>query len=203
MSKIYNIVVGGLGGQGNLFLAKTLCRAAIAKGCTPVMSEIHGQAQRGGTVVTNVRIGDVRSPMIADGEADWVVSAELHEALRLYRKASPTCTAIVSTSAVYPLTAFCGYDTYPSRAEVEKEIRRLYRRALFVDPDAVARECGHPQAANVAMLGALMAVGGLPVDEEDVQKTLKASVSMWTWMVDKKAFRMGYDLARKRLEEAA
>jgi len=203
MSKIHNIVVGGLGGQGNLFLAKILCKAAIAKGLTPVMSEIHGQAQRGGTVVTNVRIGDVTSPMIADGEADWVVSAELHEALRLYKKASPTCTAIVSTSTVYPLTAFLGYDTYPTKAEVEKEIRRLYHRALFVDPDAVARDCGHPQASNVALLGALMAVGGLPVDEEDVQRTLKASVSMWTWMVDKKAFRMGFDLAKKRLEEAA
>ena len=129
-------------------------------------------------------------------------SAELHEALRLYKKASPTCTAIVSTSTVYPLTAFLGYDTYPTKAEVEQEIRRLYHRVVLVDPDAVARDCGYPQASNVALLGALMAVGGLPVDEEAVMKTLKASVSLWTWMVDKKAFRMGFDLAKKRLEAA-
>jgi indolepyruvate ferredoxin oxidoreductase beta subunit len=202
MSKVQNIVIVGLGGQGNLFMAKTLCKAAIAAGHNVVMSEIHGQAQRGGTVVTNVRIGDVLSPMIPDGEADWVVAAELHEALRVQRKASPRCTAVVAATTVYPISAFLGYDTYPTKAEVEKEIRRLYHRVVLVDPDAVARDCGYPQASNVALLGALMAVGGLPVDEEAVMKTLKASVSLWTWMVDKKAFRMGFDLAKKRLEAA-
>src|SRR5512141_776621 len=107
MSRPQNLVIVGLGGQGSLFLGKTLCKAAMAAGHEVLMSEVHGQAQRGGTVVTNVRIGGaVTSPLIADGEADWVVAAELHEALRVHAKASPRCTAVVSTSTVYPLNAF-------------------------------------------------------------------------------------------------
>jgi indolepyruvate ferredoxin oxidoreductase, beta subunit len=200
---VQNLVVVGIGGQGNLFLAKTLCKAAIAKGLNAVMSEVHGTAQRGGTVVTNVRIGDVVTPTVSDGQADWVVAAELHEAVRSAPRASPNCMAVVSTSVVYPLSAYLGYDTYPPRARVEEEIRRLYRRVLFIDCESVARDLGHPQVANVVLLGALMASGGLAVDEDDVQRTLKASLSLWTWMIDKKAFRRGFDLARRFQSEAA
>jgi Pyruvate/2-oxoacid:ferredoxin oxidoreductase gamma subunit len=110
---------------------------------------------------------------------------------------------VVATSTVYPLSAFLGYDTYPPRSRVEEEIRRLYRRVLFIDCESVAHDCGHPQVANVVLLGALMGVGGLPVDENDVQRTLKSSLSLWTWMVDKKAFRRGFELARKYQSEAA
>ena len=202
MSQIQDIVIVGLGGQGNLFLAKTLCKAVIAAGHNVLMSEIHGQAQRGGTVVTNVRIGETISPMVPNERpTGW---------------SPPSCTRRCASTARPRRTRRRGRDLHrlsvervlglrrhlPSRAEVENEIRRLYHRVLFVDPDAVARDCGHPQAANVALLGALMAVGGLPVDDEQVLKTLKASVSMWTWMVDKKAFRAGFELARKRLEAA-
>lgn len=198
-SKVTNIVLSGLGGQGILFIAKTISQAAMSKGLNVVMNEIHGMAQRGGTVITNVRIGDVFSAAVADGTADLIVSTELNETLRVISKAGKHTKTIASEIPIYPLTSFTGFDSYPDSHQVRDEIVRVFPSVNFVNPVEQAERCGYAQVANTALLGAVMAMNILPINSEDVLASMKAKSGHWIWKVNQKAYKMGYDEMKKSL----
>ncbi|MBA3044170.1 indolepyruvate ferredoxin oxidoreductase subunit beta, partial [archaeon] len=90
-----NVVIAGVGGQGILFASKIIGESAVASNMNLILSEIHGMAQRGGAVISTVKIGDVSSPLIADGEADIVLAFEPAEALRAANKMSENTTVII------------------------------------------------------------------------------------------------------------
>lgn len=198
--EVTNIVLAGLGGQGILFIAKTIGRAAMAKGLNVVMNEIHGMAQRGGSVVTNVRIGDVYSAAVADGTADLIVSTELNETLRVASKAGPGTVTVASEVPIYPLTSFTGFDTYPEADEVRAEIDRVFPEVHYTNPVEQAHRCGYLQVANTALLGAVMALELLPVSEDEVLSSMKKHVGAGIFKVNKKAFHLGFDSMRRRIE---
>jgi indolepyruvate ferredoxin oxidoreductase beta subunit len=199
MKKKCNLVIVGLGGQGILFIAKTISRAVMKKGHNVMMNEVHGMAQRGGTVVTNVRIGPVHSPMIADGQADVILSTELNETLRVIPKGSPDCLTVASSVPIYPLSSYLGFDQYPPEKDIRQQIEDALPRVLFIDPFTIAKECGYTQAANVVLLGGLVATGILPVNKDEVLKTIKENVGFWMWRVDRKAFIQGYETIKKQI----
>ncbi len=97
-----NIIIAGVGGQGILFASKIIGETAVASNMNLILSEIHGMAQRGGAVISTVKIGNTHSPLIADGEADIILSFEPVEALRAANKMSKNTTVIINTNSIIP-----------------------------------------------------------------------------------------------------
>ena len=123
MSKT-SIFITGVGGQGSLMASKIIAKAAMNAGQTVLVSEVHGMAQRGGVVESTVKIGDVHSPILLDGDADILVGFELPETLRALRKVSGKTTILTSTDTIVPITVSLGKGKYPdpksALAEIEK-----------------------------------------------------------------------------------
>lgn len=144
----------GVGGQGIILASEVLAMLCLEAGYDIKQSEVHGMAQRGGSVISHVRFGrSVRSPMIELGRADYLVSFEMLEALRWVAYLKPDGVALVNTLKIAPMTVTSGAMTYP--AEIEGMIREKCKRTVFVDGLAIAEEAGNTRAVNVAMLGAL------------------------------------------------
>lgn len=185
---LYNILFCGIGGQGVLKASEICGLAALADGYHVKKSEVHGMAQRGGSVVSHVRYGrEVFSPVIEEQCADFLLAFEKMEALRWLHFLKPGGTAIVNKLELLP----SGLDNYP--AGLEKEIEERCERAIFVEAEKLAREAGSPRAVNVVLLGVLAGLIGQPV--EKWQETIRASVKPKTIDINLKAFDLGHALA--------
>ncbi len=158
-----NILFCGVGGQGILLASEVTSRALLAAGLDVKKSEVHGMAQRGGSVVAHLRYGDrVFSPLIEHGAADVVLSFELMEAARYLPFMHPGTTVIVNTHKIAPPAVATGKAPYP--ADPLALIREHGVRVLPVDGNGIAAGAGEPRAANIALVGVLSTF--LPVDEE-------------------------------------
>jgi len=185
---ITNVFICGVGGQGILLSSKILSALALNEGLDVKKSEVHGMAQRGGSVVSHVRYGrEVFSPVIEEQCADFLLAFEKMEALRWLHFLKPGGTAIVNKLELLP----SGLDNYP--AGLEKEIEERCERAIFVEAEKLAREAGSPRAVNVVLLGVLAGLIGQPV--EKWQETIRASVKPKTIDINLKAFDLGHALA--------
>ncbi len=185
---ITNVFICGVGGQGILLSSKILSALALNEGLDVKKSEVHGMAQRGGSVVSHVRYGqEVFSPVIEEQKADFLLAFEKMEALRWLHYLKPGGTAIVNTLELLP----SGLDTYPGG--LEKEIEERCERVIFVEAEKLAREAGSPRAVNVVLLGVLAGLVGRPA--EKWQDTIRASVKPKTIEINLKAFELGRALA--------
>lgn len=114
MKNIYKIQLIGVGGQGTIKASTIIGEAAMKKGLNVVMSEVHGMAQRGGTVVTEFKIGEAHSPLIEEGAADLMIAFEPTEALRALNKINQESFVIVNSSPIVPFTVSLGISEYPA-----------------------------------------------------------------------------------------
>ena len=154
MSNVKSIVMVGVGGQGILLATQIAARAALIGGHDVKTNEVHGMAQRGGSVVAQIRFGvRVYSPLVPDGTAQVLASLERIEALRFAHYLAPDGLAVVSRQAIIPVTVSSGQARYPSDAE--ERLRRTFRRLAYVDAVAIAEELCDIRVANVVLLGAL------------------------------------------------
>ena len=182
--RVTNVLICGVGGQGILLASEILSEAALATGLDVKKSEVHGMAQRGGAVVSHVRFGsEVHSPVIADGEADLLVSFEKMEALRWLHALRPEGSLIVNTQEIVP----SGLDEYPPG--IDDELRSRAPGLLVVDALALAREAGNVRAVNTVMLGAFS--GLLEFGEDDWRKAIEKHVPPKTAEVNLRAFGLG------------
>lgn len=169
-----SILMSGVGGQGILLASEITAQAAILAGYEVKTNEVHGMAQRGGSVVANVRFGKrVFSPLIEAGGADALLSLEAIEAIRCHQYLKADGVAVVSTQRVIPITVSSGKAQYPEPLE---PLQKLFPRLCYLDAIAIAQDLGTPKAANVVLLGALAGLGGhLPQDiwEAAIQKCVK------------------------------
>lgn len=186
------VLLCGVGGQGTILAADILARAACAAGYDVKVSEIHGMAQRGGSVTTVVRFGsDVRS-MVADlGCADVVVSFETTEALRSLPFLAPDGALVVNDDAIKPLPVLTGKASMPAHARTDLEAAD----ALLVPADDIAREAGNVKTSNVVLLGALSAA--LPFSEDCWLDVVAQRVPPKTVEANTAAFRAGRAFALK------
>jgi len=158
---VFNIVIAGVGGQGVLMASKVLAESALAGGLDAKQNEVHGMAQRGGSVISFVRIGEkVHSPVVTPGTADMLISFEPLEALRYAHYLKPGGILVYNTVTINPSTVASGMAVYP--ADVEEQIARVRPDARGFDALAVAKEAGNAKAVNMVMVGAVMA--DLPLD---------------------------------------
>ncbi len=197
MSKT-SIVLTGVGGQGVITAANILGKAAVRGKVNVFASEVHGMAQRGGTVNCTVRMGDVSGPLVSNGGADVILSLEPIEALRYITYANKNTMIITDTNPVIPFTVAVGGEIYPNLDDVYKEIQenaKLYK----IDGLRLAKESGAAITKNIVMLGALSATGLLPFKPEVLLDTILENVPEKYKEINKKAFTTGRNTLLKIL----
>lgn len=168
---VFNIVIAGVGGQGVLLASKVLAESALACGMDVKQNEVHGMAQRGGSVISFVRIGDlVNSPVVMPGSADILLSFEPLEALRYVHYLKPGGKLVYNKVTINPSTVASGLATYP--ADVEEQIARACTDAHGIDALAIAKEAGNAKAVNMVMVGSVMK--NLPIDAIVVEGVVRS-----------------------------
>lgn len=199
MSKM-SIFITGVGGQGSLMASKIIARAAMNAGQKVLVSEVHGMAQRGGVVESTVKIGDVHSPILLDGDADILVGFELSETLRALRKASAKTTILTSTDVIVPITVSLGKGSYPDTDSALKEIKATGKVTLTLPLVDLATRAGNVITANMVMIGALAATGLLPFDEKYLREAMEGSVPERALEINRRAYELGRQAITDREE---
>ena len=164
MKKSYNFLLAGVGGQGTILASNVLAEVALVAGLDVKKSEVHGMAQRGGSVNTHVRWDAERvySPLISLGEADYLLVFEMAEALRYVEYLKPGGVAVVNQHTIKPITVTSGGAHYPSEDELESVYAELTDDLHLVAGTEIAQELGNARAANVVLLGALSTFVDIP-----------------------------------------
>lgn len=173
-SEVTSVVMVGVGGQGILLATQITARAALLAGHDVKTNEVHGMAQRGGSVVAQVRYGPkVYSPLVPDGTARVLASLERIEALRFSHFLAPDGLAVVSHQAIIPVTVSSGQAVYP--ADAEERLRRVFQRLVYVDAIRIAEKLCDTRTANVILLGAMSTALSLPEDcwREAIRQAVK------------------------------
>jgi indolepyruvate ferredoxin oxidoreductase beta subunit len=185
----------GVGGQGIITASKIIGHAALLAGMNTVLSETHGMAQRGGSVVCTARIGDRAGPLIPDASADVILSLELLETLRAACKASKRTTVISSTERLVPLSVSTQKTRYPSQEEVVERMSSIAAEVIMIDAARLASDAGVPISSNVVMVGALAGSGRMGVDRRWFEEAVGANIPR---NVDKnlEAFALGFNEGR-------
>ena len=154
MDKVTNILMAGVGGQGVILASEIVSEAMMQAGYDVKKSEVHGMAQRGGSVTTHVRFGKkVYSPLIKDGEVDILFSFELLETMRYLDTLRPDAIVLVNNQKILPPSVTLGKDKYPDT--IPGLLSARYPRFELVDALGVAQQAGNAKALNVAFVGAL------------------------------------------------
>jgi len=189
---ITNILLSGVGGQGTLLAGNILAEAAMESGFEVKKSEVHGMAQRGGSVVSHVRFGHgVHSPLIRQGECDLLLSFELLEAVRWAEYLKPSGLVIVNTQKILPMTVSAGNAKYPEG--IENILREGGAKVVPVDAIGKAKSLGNPKCLNVVLLGVL--AKNLPIIKENVWKEiLVRRVPKKFLELNQQAFEAGWSL---------
>lgn len=186
--KCMNIVIVGVGGQGSLLTSKILAELARAKNLAVKVSEVHGMAQRGGNVITHVRFGqEVFAPLVASGEAEYLLAFEPLEAARSLSYLKPDGHLIVSTQRISPMPVLTGAAKYPE--EPFQALLGVSQTAQALDAHALAVEAGSFKAVNIVLLGVLSAA--LDFSDRDWVDAITACVPPRTLEVNLRAFKAG------------
>jgi indolepyruvate ferredoxin oxidoreductase, beta subunit len=192
--KKFDLLITGVGGQGAILASDIIGKAAVASGLPIRAAETHGMAQRGGSVVNHIRIGEEFGSMIPKKGADLMLALEPMEAVRYVEFLKDGGVVIVNTQTVLPVTVTSGLAKYPEVQEILDVLSEKYLVKAF-NADDLAYEAGSRLAMNVAMVGAVS--GYLPIPKETLLESVKALVPQKTIEVNIRAFEMG----RKKVEE--
>jgi len=158
-----NVLFAGVGGQGIVLASSILAGISLDAGYDVKQSEVHGMAQRGGSVTSHVRFGrQVHSPTIAQGKADFLLSFELLESLRWCDHLAPDGVALVNTQRIAPITVASGAMEYPG--DLEDRLRARCAHPVLIDALAIAQRAGSVRAVNMALLGSLSARLGFDLE---------------------------------------
>ena len=186
-----NIMIVGVGGQGSLLASKLLGHLLLSRGYDVKVSEVHGMSQRGGSVVTYVRYGDkVYSPVIDEGEADYIVSFELLEAARWLPYLKKDGIIVTNTQQIDPMPVITGAAEYPEGL-VEK-LKASGAKVDALDCLSLATEAGSAKAVNIVLMGRLSHYFDIP--EEAWMESLKANVPERFLELNTKAFKLGKEV---------
>jgi indolepyruvate ferredoxin oxidoreductase beta subunit len=187
-----SIMIVGVGGQGTLLTSRVVGAAAVKAGYDVKMSEVHGMAQRGGSVITYVRIGkSVNSPIIEKGEADILLCFEKLEALRWVDYVKKTGTIIINDQQIDPMPVIIGKAKYPD--DILEKIRDKFSGVRVIDALEVARRLGNIKVLNIVMVG-LMAKS-TEIEKEIWHEAIRETVKAKFVDLNLKAFDEGYQLA--------
>ena len=189
-----NIVICGIGGQGNVLASEVVGSAMNDWGYHVAVGETYGASQRGGSVMSHVRVSADKemSVLIPSGEAHIIIGFEPLETLRMARKyAGPDTMIVYDPRPVYPLGVLQGVQTYPATEDITAEIQSLSAAAYAVPAADIAMEVGDSRSANIALLGAFTQLPDSPLSREDLEKILTQRFRGAVLELNQKAFAMG------------
>lgn len=184
-----NIMIVGVGGQGTLLTSRILGGITVQAGYDVKLSEVHGMAQRGGSVVTFVRYGEsVAEPIVEEGQADILIAFEQLEAMRYAHFLKKDGTLIINDQRIDPITVVTGAATYP-----ENIIENLSKEHTVYSINAMdeALKLGNSKVFNIIVLG--MAAKHMDFSKEDWLKVIENTVPPKTIEINQKAFLVGYE----------
>lgn len=193
----YNIIITGVGGQGNVMASRVFSNMLVQKGYYVTIGETFGSSQRGGSVMSHMRVSTLSawSPQVPKGKADVVVTLEPIEAIRvLAGYGNPAVKVLTNTRAIYPAGVIAGKLSYPTLDEIKEALQKLSARAWFIDATDEAVRLGNPILGNIIMLGALSALGDLPVGRDDFTEALSRTLPAEKMADNLRAFDLGAEM---------
>ncbi len=195
--KTTNIMIVGVGGQGTLLTSRVLGKIALTNGYDVKLSEVHGMAQRGGSVVTFVRYGEhVAEPIVEEGQADILIAFERLEALRYLHFLKPNGTVIVNDTRIDPMPVVTGAAEYPARI---LDTLRQSHTVLSIDASAAAAKIGNPRVFNTIILG--VAAQHMGFSKEEWLRVIADTVPPKTIELNQTAFLTGYGYSEETGEK--
>ena len=197
--KPFNIVVCGVGGQGNILISRLIGRIFTDQGYTVSIGETFGAAQRGGSVFSCLRVSKERlyGPIIPDGQANVIISLEPMEALRqLKTLGNPDVMVLTNTKTVNPVQVTIGEETYPDFDQLKSAITGLSKLAWFIPATDIAMEIGAPIIANIVMLGALVGSGAMEISLDEAESEVRATIPESKHDINLKALKKGYEATK-------
>jgi len=190
---ITNIVFSGVGGQGIVVASDIFCEAALIDGWDVAKAEVHGMAQRGGSIVAHVRVGEkVQAPLIETGTADVILGFELLEAARVLPMLSKKGTVIVNTKYIQPSTSAAASSGL-NDAKILDIIRGRAHRVIEIDGIDIATKLGNLLVVNTVLLGALSAITNNIVKPESLEKAIAGRLKQKYVALNLEAFKIGRD----------
>ncbi len=190
----YNLIITGVGGQGNVLASRMVGDMLSRQGFDVTIGETFGASQRGGSVMSHLRAGSkgTLSPQIPKGKAHMIVSLEPSEAIRVLKDyGNPEVKVITSMRPIQPVGVICGDQTYPAGDDIKTWIGQLSRQAWFLDPTREALRLGNPIFGNVIMLGALAGSGELPLSRDQFEEVLLERMAPAKVQANLQAFDLG------------
>lgn len=193
--KEFNVIVTGVGGQGSLTLATIIAEAALKQGYDVRTTELHGLAQRGGSIPIHIRFGEkMYTPLVLEGEADLIIALEPLEALRTtYFGSKKQKTAfLIDNYKIPPITVSAFGEKYPSMSDIANHIKPFAEKILILNAsEIVEKETGSVLTSNIFILGYAVSRGLLPINEKFVLEAIAENVPLKYFELNKKAFEMG------------
>lgn len=194
MKEPLNIIITGVGGQGNVLLSQLVGKVLVRGGYHATIGETYGASQRGGAVMSHLRISRRMQygPLIGEGQADVIVGLEPLETLRvLAQYGNPGVAVITNSRPVFPLAVSSGGAKYPTVEEIAQTLKELSSRSWVVNATEIALEMGPPILANIVMMGTLVGSGLLPLGVEAFEAELRGSLPADRLEMNLDAFHRG------------
>ncbi|HOP72392.1 indolepyruvate oxidoreductase subunit beta [Thermoclostridium caenicola] len=196
-----DVLIAGVGGQGQVLASRLIGAAAILEGYAVRTGETIGMSQRGGSVVSHVRIGgESLAATVPFGQADLLIGFELCEAVRNLKRLSKKGRLIVNTQRINPVTVSLGMEQYDAGA-MEETLKRAAQDAIFLDGYSLAREAGSVKAVNVVLLGTAVGAGYLPLSRESFLQAIRDILPQKLHDLNFAAFDKGYELGNRAVED--
>ncbi len=196
-----NLIITGVGGQGNVLASQLIGKALVREGLYVTIGETYGATQRGGAVMSHLRISKESqfSPLIPEGQADIVVALEPVEALRVIGQyGNPSVYAVINSRPIFPTAVTVGDAEYPSLEKIRNVIRDLAKKFWFVDATTAALACGSPIFTNIIMVGALAGTRLIPGGRKAFEEAIRDHFPEKTQDTNLKAFYQGMEMTKEK-----
>jgi len=194
LSDPFNLVICGVGGQGNILMSRLIGRLLSAQDYIVSIGETFGAAQRGGGVFSSLRVSKTKAygPLIPQGQANLIVGLELMEPLRSIEKlGNPNVKVVSNTASVHPVDVLSGTQVYPEIDNLKESIVKLSHQAWFIPATDLALKLDSPIMANIVMLGALSASKVIPIGKSSIEKELEEVLPPAKLALNLNALEMG------------
>ena len=195
----YSIYISGVGGQGIIKTSVIIGEAAMLEGYDVVMSEIHGMSQRGGSVSTELKIGNFKSSIVEESKADLILAFEPIEVLRGLNKANKDTTLIFNTFPIVPSTLTQTGETYPEIDDIVKNLKDNFDSVYPIEGNGLAVDAGSILSLNMVLLGACVANDDFPLSKETVETAMKNNLAPKFHEMNLKAIENGYNAIKDKL----
>ena len=202
MEQEYNIVIAGVGGLGILTATRILAEAALIEGKNVMSSEIHGLAQRYGSIISTLRIGKVLSPLIKKSSADLLIGLEPIETLRNIHYLKNDGYLILNLNIIPPPSVAAGLEDYPSIDEILNALNSVTKYILKVNALEIAMQLGQPVLQNTILLGMAFSIPGFPLKPESGELAIRKVFKGREKIIDPniKAFKKGREIGESLIK---